>query len=282
MKKLSLIRSSLRLSSIPGFANLALAFWLSFAMVATQAGEDNGKGQSPQAHPTPLIAWSFAQAEGTFVPDVTGHGYDATMHGQPKFARRVRNHVALAFDGSGDNRWWRGGVQNCGLSISKRLTQAFNELSIEAWVRKQPAKWMQIVYRDLWDNPSGFGLYMEWTSGKAAFGHYDAIGHKSYVQSVTVVQDGQWHYVVGTMQPSTSNAGYLYRIYVDGQLDAQQVGRWAVDEAPPQLGILKIAYPNITGADLPLKGSIEGVAIYDVALTAAQVKARFDATRPRP
>jgi hypothetical protein len=281
MKKLSLIRSSVRLSSIPRFANLALAFWLAFAMVATQAGEDNGKGQSLQTYPQPLIAWSFADAEGTFVPDVTGHGYDATIYGQPQFVHRW-DQVALAFDGSGDNSFWHGGVQNCGLGIDKRLTQAFNELSIAAWVRKQPAWWMPIVYRDLWDNPAGFGLYMEWTSGKAVFGHYDAIGHRSQVQSVTVVQDGHWHYVVGTMQPSTSDPGYLYRIYVDGQLDAQQVGLWAVDEASAVGGILKIAYPNITGADLPLKGSIEGVAIFDVALTGSQVKALFDATRQRP
>src|ERR1051325_7836064 len=110
MKKLSLIRSSVRLSSIPRFANLALAFWLAFAMVATQAGEDNGKGQSLQTYPQPLIAWSFADAEGTFVPDVTGHGYDATIYDQPQFVHRW-DYVALAFDGSGANPFWTGAVR---------------------------------------------------------------------------------------------------------------------------------------------------------------------------
>jgi len=46
-------------------------------------------------------------------------------------------------------------------------------------------------------------------------------------------------------------------------------------------GILKIAYPNASGADSPFQGALDGIAIYDVALTPAQVKARFEATRQR-
>jgi hypothetical protein len=83
------------------------------------------------------------------------------------------------------------------------------------------------------------------------------------------------------MEPA-GGCGYIYRIYVDGKLDADQVGLWAVDEAPAGSGILKIAYPNASGADNPFKGALDGIAIYDVALTPAQVKARFEATRQRP
>jgi hypothetical protein len=122
---------------------------------------------------------------------------------------------------------------------------------------------------------------MEWSSGKAVFGHYDSSGHRSWVQSETVVQDGQWHYIVGTMQPA-AGGGYLYRIYVDGKLDAEQVGSWAVEEAPAEGGILKIAYPNSTGGDTPFRGALDAIAIFDVALTPAQVKTRFEATRARP
>ena len=55
-----------------------------------------------------------------------------------------------------------------------------------------------------------------------------------------------------------------------------------VAEAPAGSGILKIAYPNASGADNAFQGALDGIAIYDVALTPAQVKARFDATRERP
>ncbi len=55
------------------------------------------------------------------------------------------------------------------------------------------------------------------------------------------------------MQP-VAGRGYLYRIYVDGRLDGEQTGAWNVEEAPPEGGILKIAYPNVTGADKPYQG----------------------------
>lgn len=258
-----------------------MAFSFAAAIPAAQTNQNNGNAWGRGGNPKPIAAWSFAQADGNFVPDASGHGYDATIYGQPLLEPRWGKNVALLFDGSGDNSFWYGGAQNCGLGVSKPLTQAFTQLSVEAWVRKDPAWWMPIVYRDLWDNASGFGLYMEWTSGKAVFGHYDSIGHHSQVQSETVVQDGQWHHVVGTLEPAVGG-GYLYRIYIDGNLDTEQVGLWAVDEAPAGSGILKIAYPNASGADNPLKGAVDGIAIYDVALTPAQVKARFEATRQRP
>jgi hypothetical protein len=253
---------------------------LAFAGAGTPVGHVPPAGHSHAGHPKPLAAWAFAQTDGNFVPDASGHGYDALIYGSPQLTPRWHGDIALTFDGSGDNSFWRGGEQNCGLGVTKRLNQAFTELSIAAWVRKQPAWWMPVVYRDMWDAPSGFGLYMEWSSGKAYFGHYDAIGHGSAVQSETVVQDGEWHYVVGTLQPA-SGGGYLYRIYVDGRLDAEHVGSWAVEQAPAEGGLLKIAYPNGSGADNPFKGDLDKIAIFDVALTPVQVKARFETDRER-
>ena len=264
------------LRSRPGSFGV-IAFSLAAGISAAQTANNQGR----QGNPKPIAAWSFAQANGNFVPDASGNGYDAVIYGQPVLEPQWGKYVALAFDGSGDNSFWGGGVQNCGLGVSKPMTQSFTQLSIEAWVRKDPAWWMPIVYRDLWDSPSGFGLYTEWSSGKVVFGHYDSTGNRSQVQSETVVQDGQWHHVVGTMEPAGS-CGYIYRIYVDGRLDADEVGLWAVDEAPAGSGILKIAYPNASGADNAFQGALDGIAIYDVALTPAQVKARFDATRARP
>jgi hypothetical protein len=242
-----------------------MAFLLAAGIAAAQ----------PADKQKPIAAWSFAQADGNFVPDACSNGYDATIYGQPAPEPRWGKYVALAFDGSGDNSFWQGNVQNCGLGVSQPMTQSFTQLSIEVWVRKNPGWWMPIIYRDLWDSPSGFGLYTEWSSGKIVFGHYG----DGQVQSETVVQDGQWHHVVGTMEPAGDGCGYIYRMYIDGQLDAAQVGSRAVEEAPAGSGILKIAYPNASGADNAFQGALDGIAIYDVALTSAQVKSRFESTR---
>jgi hypothetical protein len=226
--------------------------------------------------PALVMEWRFDQLTEDLLRDPTGHGYDARIHGPAKLIPSWGGGKALSFDGSGDNSFWHGLPQNCGLSIEKRLTRAFSELSVEAWVRKEPGWWMSVVYRDLWDQPSGFGLYTEWSAGKAVFGHY---GNLSGVQSEDVVQDGQWHHVVGTMGP-TGDGNFRYRIYVDGELSGEQTGSWGVPETPPEGGKLMIGYPNSTGAELPYKGEMGRVAIFDVELTAAKVKAHFEAQRP--
>lgn len=279
MSKPSFLATPTRLSPTSRRPLSALAaLSLALAVVGLRAGEPQQHDLGPLGHPKPIAAWFFANTDGNFVPDASGHGYDAFIYGQPQLEPRWHGNVALAFDGSGDNAFWGGGAQDCGLGITNRMNRAFTQLSVEAWIRKQPAWWMPVVYRDKWDDPSGFGLYTEWSSGKAVFGHYDSIGHHSVVQSVTVVQDGQWHYVVGTMEPAAAG-GYLYRIYVDGKLDAEQVGLWAVEEAPADAGFLKIAYPNSSGADNPFAGALDGISIFDVALTPAEVKARFESNR---
>jgi hypothetical protein len=253
------------------------------AEVAQGRAFKDGKSTSPTAAtvpsgPSPIIEWAIGATVGDLVPDITGHGYDAHIHGQPGLTPTWGGRRALEFDGQGSNDFWRDHSMNCGLGVEKRLDRAFTELSVEAWIRKTPANWMPIIYRDKWDDASGFGLYMEWSAGKAMFGHYDNAGHKSSVQSEAVVQDGQWHHLVGTMQPVRE--GHRYCIYVDGKLDAEQTGSWAVTEAPADGGILMIAYPNSSGAEQPLKGSLGGIAIFDVALTAPQVKNRFEVQRP--
>ena len=246
------------------------------------APSKSGVSTSPRAAmvpsgPIPIIEWSMGATVGDLVPDVTGHGFDARIHGQPGLKPTWDGRMALEFDGQGNNDFWHDHSLNCGLSVEKRLDRAFTELSVEAWIRKTPGNWMPIIYRDKWDESYGFGLYTEWSSGKAVFGHYDNSGHKSGVQSDRVVQDGQWHHLVGTMQ--AAGDGCRYCIYVDGNLDSEQTGSWGVTAAPPEGGILMIAYPNASGADQPYQGGLGGIAIFDVALAAAQVKARFEAQR---
>jgi hypothetical protein len=46
--------------------------------------------------------------------------------------------------------------------------------------------------------------------------------------------------------------GFLYRIYVDGHLDAERLGEWGIEAAAEGEWILKIAYPNQSAADREL------------------------------
>jgi hypothetical protein len=224
--------------------------------------------------PAPLSQW--LPEKGESIADPSGGGLDAQVHGTAHIITAWEGQRAFSFDGSGDNGFWSGQPQNCGISIDKPLRRAFETLSVEAWVRKERAGWMPVVTRDRWDDPQGFGLYMEWSEGKAAFGHY---GNESGVQSNSVVQDGQWHHLVGTMGPN-GDGRYRYRMYVDGHADAEQVGAWAVAAAPADGGRLMIAYPNNSGAEKPLKGDLGPVALFEVELTAEEVTARYENQKP--
>ncbi len=259
---------------------MVAAIYLSvISMPGRSAEKQRPHQQDGGQQPKLIAAWSFDKIENSVAADESGNGYDAVIHSGAALIERPGGGQALAFDGTGDNQAWQGGPQVNGVSIEKRLHREFREISVEAWIRKQPGPWMSIVYRDLWDDPSGFGLVAEWQFGKVFFGHYDPY-YKSYVMSETIVQDGEWHHVVGTMQPK-GKRGYLYRIYVDGELDAEQLGQWGIEAAPPQGGILKIAYPNISGSDNPYEGALDDIAIYDKALSGGQVKALYQASKER-
>ena len=163
-----------------------------------------------------LAEWIFAQKDGDIVPDASKHGFDAHVCGHPRLVAGPGDSQALEFGGNdaesvpgASNGFWSGGRQDYGLSIGKRLDREFKALSVEAWVRKSPGWWMPVVYRDLWNSPSGFGLYAEWSSGRMAFGHYDDSGNSSEVFSKATVQDGQWHHVQAVCDSMSGSDGQL-------------------------------------------------------------------------
>jgi hypothetical protein len=49
---------------------------------------DSRRTGTPKANPKEIAAWSFAQANGDFVPDAAGHGYDAQI--------RMANRAGIA------------------------------------------------------------------------------------------------------------------------------------------------------------------------------------------
>ncbi len=277
------IRTGLLKSNVIIFmkkSSFALSALAVLCLISTlgRAQPSNDRGHDPfgSGHFRPIAAWSFDQIDGNSIPDVTGNGFDAVRHEGVTLTTGPQGGQALAFDGAGDNQAWFGNPQVNGLSIAQRLAGSFQEISLEAWICKEPGGWMSIVYRDFWDDPTGFGLVAEWSAGKIMFGHYDP-EFGSYVISKTTVQDGSWHHVVGTMHPVKE--GFLYRIYVDGTLDAEQVGQWRIEAAAENEGILKIAYPNRSAADHPYCGTLDGIAIYDKALPPGQVNSRYQQSK---
>ena len=66
----------------------------------------------------PLIEWAIGRTQGDLVPDVTGHGHDARIHGQPLLAPNWGGRLALEFDGQGTNDFWRDHSEFVNFSIA--------------------------------------------------------------------------------------------------------------------------------------------------------------------
>ena len=113
-------------------------------------------------------------------------------------------------------------------------------------------------------------------SGQVTFGVYP--GASRTVTSSTAYNDGEWHHVVGTL----SAAGE--RLYVDGARVAQ---RTDTTSAQAYSGYWRIGGDSPWSGNAYFAGSIDDVAIYPAALTAAQidshwVKAGNTSTIPTP
>ena len=83
------------------------------------------------------------------------------------------------------------------------------------------------------------------------------------------VFDGAWHYLVGSY---TQAGGGSVDLYLDGKLLATT----KVSDQPAT-SVVRIGYWVDTFCNSPFAGSIDEVAIYPTALTAAQVKAHYTA-----
>lgn len=91
------------------------------------------------------------------------------------------------------------------------------------------------------------------------------------VVSTFQVGNGQWHYIVGTNDLTTS------RLYIDGYLNAQ---------ANESGGII-LAHPNVSvgyfqaGNSRYLNGNVSQVSLYNRALSATEVLQNYNATKSR-
>ena len=110
-------------------------------------------------------------------------------------------------------------------------------------------------------------VYMD-NGGKVTFGVWT--GFTNTITTATALNDGKWHHAVATQ--STTNGMALY---VDGKL----VGTNGQTDAQDYAGYWRIGGDNHWGCCSPfLAGDLDEAAIYAKVLTAAQVKAHYEAS----
>jgi hypothetical protein len=226
----------------------------------------------------PSFLWPLNESSGTTAADASPNGFNGiyesgTTQGAPG-PITGSSDTATSFDGQS------------GLVTSANQVTGPQAFSVEGWFKTTTNTGGMLI---------GFGntqtgmasnydrhIYMM-NDGQLAFGVYT--GQIDAIVSPRVYNDGQWHYVVATLDPTAGMS-----LYVDGQL----VGTNPTTSAQVYNGYWRVGGDNLNGGwsldpwggnsqgttepnSFYFNGTIGDVAVYPVALSAAQVAAHYAA-----
>ena len=226
--------------------------------------------------PRPIHHWLFehARLDGTVVKAVRGP--DARLLGAARLATG-KGPEALVLDG--------GSVSVLVTDKSSAAGLPTRDLSVEAWVMvEKPLTWGGIVgaVRDNGADETGWVLGCRDSRFSFALATTDN-ARLTYLTAESEFQPGHWYHVVGTYD------GREHRLYVNGKLEAADRARHGDLLYPPTDTFYELGAYHDPDEHFRMTGLLHEVAVYDVALTAAQVagrcaakRARFPATQLRP
>lgn len=222
---------------------------------------------------TPIAYYRLDESSGTVAHDFAG-GNDGTYHnatlGKAGFSMAETNK-AVSFAGTGS---YMGDINPAAFAFQGTNNVAF---SIEAWVNG-PAQQMEsatIVAKGTGGSGGSANeqFALDLVSGTWRFFIRNPGGTSSEA-TATLGPDGNWHHLVGVYDGPSG----LISLYVDGEL--------AASISAPATGVRASSFPLNIGSrrsgvdpayDWTFEGSIDEVAIYNVALTPDQVVAHYSA-----
>ena len=224
----------------------------------------------------PAGYWRLDEKSGTVAHDyiaANNGGYNYTLLGQPG-DNLIDTHTSARFGYYSSSY---GCVSNGGpIDFSTSGNAAF---SVETWVNGAA----QNNDNGLITKGTGGGgeqFNLDCGAGSHAFRFFvrDASGN-AHLANSSVVLNSKWHHLVGVCDEANSNVV----LYVDG-VNA------AAGSITPGSGILSTTNPvtfgsrqsGTTAYDLQFLGYMEEVAIYNTALSAAQVQAHYASATNRP
>lgn len=216
---------------------------------------------------SPRGYWRLGDAvAATSVVDSSGNGYTGTptavTFGQA--GALTDGDTAALFDGV-------AGVVDMGNLSAFNFTGAF---SAEAWVKLTGVSSYVVVHKS--NNNSGAGWAVTINNGLLRLWAYTLAGALVFDVSATsnAVHDGAWHHVAGAWDGTNTVNGVT--LYVDGALIKQGTATAAIPgntTNPVRIGAFNVA------SFLYFPGSIDEVAVYPTALSAAQIAAHAAAAQ---
>ncbi|MCC7289877.1 LamG domain-containing protein, partial [bacterium] len=203
--------------------------------------------------------WGLDEISGTgaYIKDTSGN----TNHGTP-------NNTISTQGIYGKARIFNGSNSYVGIPNNSVLSPT-NNITVEAWVKTTSTGSNQVILgKSTGCITSGYLLWINQnnlTPGRPNF----IVGNTTWLDSNVAVNDGNWHYVVGTYDGTTA------RIYVDGQL-SNSGARSATLSSTTQLQI----GGSTTGGGCSgvwFNGSIDEVRVSNVTRSAAEIRQAYEA-----
>ena len=214
----------------------------------------------PVSRDTSLVGyWKMDEGVGGTTADSSGKGNNGTLIGGPTWqpVSGCKKGGCLSFDGSDD-------YVNGGHESSLDLTDA---VTIFVWEKLSGTS---TDYNRFVTKQGGFASYFAVRYGDG-FTIYYIDGVKNWVISgYPELQNGSWHQVAVTYDKN--GGANNMRLYSDGNLRASTTATGSLPVSAQDLAIGNANYAKFGG-------SLDEVRIYNRALTDAEIKALYDATK---
>ena len=208
--------------------------------------------------------WNFnSTVTATLVPDATGNGrFAQLMEGAMVVQGGTVLAVGPAVSLAGSSDWV---LVPTGATLSLRRSFTFEALFRTtrdgAIIAKSPVDGVAA--------PGGKALYVE--EGRPFF---EAFGKDRFCAS-NQVDDGQWHHLVVTSEPSGVKAFDRTIMYVDGVERARR-GGWSIGEVDDSGMPLKIGMGDrSTSSKSSFPGELDEVAVFDRCISAEEVESHY-------
>jgi len=193
--------------------------------------------------------WLLNEGAGNLAKDSSGHGYDADLKESPSWVAG-RYGSALQFQGSSYLE-----IRNSTEDLAFGGTSPF---TITAWVKNQGGGTLMAKF-----NGGIVGAYIVTINGDGTVSFHREVAPWAYAGTAALPNDDFGHVAV-------TYDGAVMKIYVNGQLDAQQDrGAQNTDTVTPVL--IGAQFTNDAPSGF-FYGVLDEVALFNVALTEAQIQ----------
>jgi alpha-N-arabinofuranosidase len=235
--------------------------------VAVEASTIDGSGDGALLSVAPIGQWNFDEGTGTSSADLSGHGHPATLMGASSWAPAGKEGAGLALDGVSSYA-----------DVGVTLIDTTSSFTVAVWANLTVVGAWNIALSEDDVEGSLFGLKLR-GDGSNQFDFDVELSDGTtpafvVAQSTSTAQASTWVHLAGVRDAS---GGGTVKVYVNGALQANAALGQALLAASGHFVIGRGLYNGASGSYF--HGTLDEVAVYDVALTSGQVATIYDAQR---